>query len=291
VTHFAKWLPAALLAALLSPAVGAQQMKIEVIPLSYRTVQDVIPVLEPLLAPGGTITGMNNQLVVKTTPQNLEEIMGVLQTIDRRLRRLMIAVRQDRGFQTAGSEQSLSGRGTPGDVTIEQDDTRRGRDGLTTTIGDEDGDYVRHRIVANEAQADDLNTFRVQGVEGQPSFIQAGTSVPIRYSTVNARPGGAIIQEGVEYHDATSGFYVVPQLHGDGVTLLVSPFMSDVLPGRVPSFSVQNVETTVTGRLGEWISLGGIDLQRRDSSRELVGTRQRSSFDDRNIQVMVTEIP
>jgi type II secretory pathway component GspD/PulD (secretin) len=248
-------------------------------------------VLEPLLAPGGTITGMNNQLVVKTTPQNLEEIRQVLQTIDRRLRRLMISVRQDRGFVTSGSEHTVSGRGTPGDVTVEQDDTRQGAGGLTTTIGDEDEDYARHRMLADQAQSDDLNTFRVQGVEGQPSFIQAGTSVPIQYRTLTGVPGNYAYADAIEYRDATSGFYVLPRLHGDQVTLLVSPFMSDVIPGRVPSFEVQNVETTATGRIGEWIPLGGIDSSRRDRSRELIATGQRSSFENRNIQIRVTEIP
>ena len=289
MTHFPEWLPGALIAALLS-APAAAQMNLEVIPLNYRTVEDVIPVLEPLLAPGGTITGMNNQLVVKTTPANLAEIMEVLETIDRKMRRLMISVRQDHGFRSADLEQSASGRGTPGDVTIEQSETRPDRGGLTTTIGDEDGDFARHRVIAGEAQADDLNTFRVQGVEGRPAFIQAGTSVPLRYQTRSSVPG-TVVQEGIEYRDATSGFYVVPLLNGDRVTLQVSPFMSDVIPGRVPSFQIQNVETTATGRLGEWISLGGIDTQRRDSSRELVSAGRRSSFDNRNIQVQVTEIP
>lgn len=282
---------AALLLALLLSGPAAAQMQLEVIPLNYRTVDDVIPVLRPLLDPGGTITGMNNQLIVKTTPQNLEEITEVLRTIDRKLRRLMIAVRQDRGFRSKDIEQSISGRGTPGDVTIEQDETRPNRGGLTTTIGDEDEDYARHRIVAGDAQSDDQAGFRVQGIEGQPAFIQAGTSVPIQYRTLTTGPGYSTYQDAVEYRDATSGFYVVPQLHGDQVTLLVSPFMSDVIPGRVPSFEIQNVETTAMGRLGQWISLGGIDTRRRDSSRELVGAGQSGSYENRNIQVMVTEIP
>ncbi|HEY7839971.1 MAG TPA: hypothetical protein VIC61_00255, partial [Gammaproteobacteria bacterium] len=64
-----------------------------------------------------------------------------------------------------------------------------------------------------------------------------------------------------------------------------------VIPGRVPSFEIQNVETTAMGRLGEWISLGGIDTRRRDSSRELVGAGQHDSRESRNIQIRVTEIP
>lgn len=288
MTHFAKWLPAVLLAALLSAPVAAQ-MQLEVIPLNYRTVDDVIPVLQPLLDPGGTITGMNNQLVVKTTPANLEEIREVLQTIDRRLRRLLIAVRQDRGLQASGSAYAGSARATTEDVTVQAGETRPGP-GLSAQVGDED-DYARIRTQADRAQADDLNSFQVQALEGQPAFIEAGTSVPIRYQTGTPVRSGVVIQESVEYHDATSGFYVVPQLHGDRVTLLISPFMSNVIPGRTPSFAIQNVETTASGRLGEWISLGAINTQRRDSRGEILASGQSSAFDNRNIQVRVTEIP
>ena len=51
---------------LLLPAARAQQV-VEVITLGYRQAEEVIPIVRPLLAPGGTVTGINNRLVVKTT--------------------------------------------------------------------------------------------------------------------------------------------------------------------------------------------------------------------------------
>ena len=49
-----------------------------------------------------------------------------------------------------------------------------------------------------------------------------------------------------------------PQLAGDTVTLQVSP--QHDTPGRYGrgSSDVQRVETTVSGRLGEWIDIGGV---------------------------------
>ncbi len=56
-------------------------MQLEVIPLQKRMVDEVIQIIRPLVAPGGTVTGMNNQLIIKTTPSNLAEIKQVLRKL------------------------------------------------------------------------------------------------------------------------------------------------------------------------------------------------------------------
>ena len=45
----------------LAPAVLAQGT-LEVIPLRHRTVEQLLPVLRPLLEPGGALSGQSNQL-------------------------------------------------------------------------------------------------------------------------------------------------------------------------------------------------------------------------------------
>jgi hypothetical protein len=59
----------AVLAALAVHAAG--QNMLEIIPLRYRTVDQVLPALRPLLEPGGTLTGQGNQLIVRASPDNL----------------------------------------------------------------------------------------------------------------------------------------------------------------------------------------------------------------------------
>jgi len=86
---------------------AAETQVLEVIPLGYRQAEDVIPMLRPLLAPGGTITGMKNQLVVRTTPSNLTELKQVLATVDAAPRRLMISVRQSAGMDVSRDAASV----------------------------------------------------------------------------------------------------------------------------------------------------------------------------------------
>ena len=46
------------------------------------TVDQVLPTLLPLVEPGGTLTGMNDQLFLRASARNREEIRRVLATID-----------------------------------------------------------------------------------------------------------------------------------------------------------------------------------------------------------------
>ena len=73
---------------LLAVTARAADMVLEVIPLKHRLSDDVVHIIQPLVTPGGTVTGMNNQLIVKTTPANLEEIKQVLNSLDQAPRRL-----------------------------------------------------------------------------------------------------------------------------------------------------------------------------------------------------------
>ena len=70
--------------------VGAQQL--EVIELKSKSVEDVLPVLLPLVEPGGTLTGMNNQLFLRASPRNRADIKKALAALDTPTRRLIIRI-------------------------------------------------------------------------------------------------------------------------------------------------------------------------------------------------------
>lgn len=123
----------------------AQDLKLEIIPLRHRLTDEVLPVLLPLVAPGGTLSGMNNQLIIRTTETNLAELKQVLARIDQAARRLKIYVRQDVAGTGQVGEQSLSGRYRSGEVGVEV--PGRGRDGLSVSAGN--GNEVRYRTYSH----------------------------------------------------------------------------------------------------------------------------------------------
>ena len=272
-----------------SAAGAAAPMQLEVIPLNHRMAGEVIPILKPLVTEGGTITGMNNQLIIKTTPDNLAEIKQILASLDRAPRRLMITVRQDVSGMSRSGEQSLSGTYSSGDVTVSSRD-RPSREGVTITGKDDEGNTLRYHGLSSRSTHADGNTFSLQTLEGQAAFIQTGQSVPVPSRDTYVTGGGVVTRDSLEYRDVTSGFYVLPRLNGDRVTLQVSPQLSRADP-RGPVFEIQNVETTVSGGLGEWLRIGGVNRQFRDSSGRILGSDSRQGTQTRAILLKVEEIP
>ena len=119
-----------LLLAFATPAVFAQGT-LEVISLRHRTAEQVIPVLRPLLEPGGALSGQYNQLIVRTSPQNLAQLRAALDAIDRAPRRLEISVRfdnaQDASRSGVQTDARISNRGSNVDIRVQ--DARTTQDG------------------------------------------------------------------------------------------------------------------------------------------------------------------
>lgn len=273
----------------LTSSVSAGAMKLEMITLNYRSVDDIIPIIRPLLAEGGTVTGSGDQLILKTTPDNLAEVRQVLSSIDRAPRRLLITVTQDIQGEINRREHGLSGDYREGDVSLSAGDTRGTRRGVTITAGDEDENNIRYRNLSTRSNLDDSNTFQVQTLEGKAAFVQSGQQVPIANRNTYVTHGNIVVQDTIDYHDVSSGFYVLPRLSGDRVTLHVSPKLSRVQPNQAAIFEVQNAETTVSGRLGEWLQIGGIVQHFRRSNGEILGSTRQTGQEQRSIFVKVEE--
>jgi type II secretory pathway component GspD/PulD (secretin) len=90
------------------PASNAQQA-LEIIPLRYRTVEQVLPSLQPILEPGATLSGSRGQLFLRASPANSDDIKRALAVIDRPAKRLQISVRFDAALEREGRELQASG--------------------------------------------------------------------------------------------------------------------------------------------------------------------------------------
>jgi type II secretory pathway component GspD/PulD (secretin) len=275
--------------ALLLPQIAlAGNMQLEVIPLQNRMVDDVIHIIRPLVAPGGTVTGMNNQLIVKTTPSNIAEIKQILNRIDHAPRKLMIIVKQNIDGNSHLREDSLTGEYVSDNVQINTGHNHS-NEGLSISAGDKNSN-VRYRTLNSTARADDRNTFKVQALEGRPAFINQGQSIPVDSSTAYVTKHGVVVNQSTDYYETRSGFYVLPRLNGNQVTLLVATDLSRVQPGGHPTANVQGVETTVTGRLGQWMELGGIDQSFNHGTRQNFSSSSVRGQELRTVLIKVDEI-
>jgi hypothetical protein len=275
---------ARLLAGMLLPVAGwAQQL--EVITLKYRNAEQVIPILQPLVAPGGTISGMNNRLIVRTTPANLDELKRVLDVVDARPRQLVISVRQDadveqrrRGAQVSGSADL----GNAGQVTV----PGRPRPGNATL----NAGGLEAQVYSSDSQRTDRLSQSVRVLEGSAALIRIGQSVPIQSRQVIVGPGGALTQQSTQYQDADSGFYVKPRVNGDTVTLEISTANDRVISPSTGASSLQQVHTVVSGRLGQWIELGATGAQRSRDESVILRRSDEAGRDQRRVMLRVEEV-
>jgi hypothetical protein len=260
--------PAVLLFLLLACAtVTRADYPIEVIELRHNLLQDVLPVIRPLMGEGETLTGMNNQLIVKAPPERVRQIRELLNEIDRPPRRLIVTVskqgdmsRYSHGYSTAADIHAGDGN-----ITV-----RPGTPGReTASAGIESGD-THARIGMHDRRAQGGRTLgqHVQVMEGRRAWINAGVQVPVRSREGYISGGVPYERRSITYHDVRSGFYVVPRISGGIVTLEI--LQHDDRPGEHPrTFRTQSTGTTVSGRLGEWIDLGGLGNTESDSRRDI----------------------
>lgn len=254
-----------LLACLLSTPLWAQQL--EVIELRSKNVEEVLPVLLPLVEPGGTLTGMNNQLFLKASPRNRADIKQALAAIDKPARRLIIRVSQNRQ-----AEHNARGAEASGQVVL----------------GGSRRSHVEASVWDTKSVRGESAGQMVQTVEGGQAFIQVGRSLPVPMRQVIIGPGGAVINENVVYQDVGRGFYAVPRVNGNRVTLDISQQAAS--QGGYGSINNQRLSTTVSGRLGEWIELGGSGRQVSGNQGGALSLSTSDARDNRSLWLMVEEV-
>jgi hypothetical protein len=275
-------------AALAATSALAQSV-LEVITLRYRTADQVIPLLQPLVDRDGSLSGMQNQLIVRTSPANLAEIRKILDQVDAKPRQLLITVRQDVDLETARRETALSGRvglGNSASIAVPGRPVRN--DGLVVQAGSGDT-QVRGRIYARDVSASDANTQRVQVLEGNVAFIRVGQSVPVPSQQVVQTPYGTQIVQSTQFRDFNTGFQVLPRVAGDTVTVEINPQRDRA--GRYPGAgNIQSVSTVVSAPLGEWMEIGGASESGSVQSSANLSRRSETGTERRSVLLMVQEV-
>lgn len=79
----------------LSPCVAAEQLKLEVIEPRHRPTEELLPVLQPLVGPDGSVSAFQGKLVVKAISDSFREVHELLRSLDVPARQLLVSVTQD----------------------------------------------------------------------------------------------------------------------------------------------------------------------------------------------------
>ena len=142
----------------------------------------------------------------------------------------------------------------------------------------------------------------MQTVEGTPALIQVGQSVPLTtaISTNQTQGNGSnqnqnpnqqpLTQIQSQYRNVTQGFYVTASVTGDIVHLSISTNRDRISQERQDVVNVQSTDTTVSGHLGEWITLAGVNGQSQADRQALSRSYSTSGRNDMTLRVKVDSL-
>jgi len=230
---------------LISPA---QADVVTTLQLHSRLAVEVIPIIEPMLAAGDKISGHGFKIFLRSSEQTLIRVQDMIEAIDIASKVLQISVRQ-------GGSRELRSLGISGGISVGTDDASANISAAATQQHQQGSPVHRLRVT-----------------EGTEGFIETGNQI-------------ALFSGGTEFKKVTTGFYVLPRVHGDNVTLQVSPFKNSKSSTSGGSINTQQANTTISGRLGEWLLIGGVTEQVKRSQSGTSGYSSTQSSSDESIWI------
>jgi type II secretory pathway component GspD/PulD (secretin) len=268
------------LCALLASAGLATAQELEVIELKWRLAEEVIPAVQPLLAPGGALTGTDRMLFVRTSPANLEQIRQAVAALDRRPRELNVSVGQGTIARSEGSE-------VRGAASVGNDDVRVG---VNVPPGAGTGVAVGARGGSQQANLRNVSTVRT--LEGSEAWIAIGQVVPLTTTQVVSGRRGPVVYPSTAYREVSTGFYATVRLSGEYVTLEISPRQQRLRSTTSgPVVETAGSASIVSGQLGAWIELGAVGESSGGTSRGLLVWGRHTSESQYSAWVKVEEVP
>jgi type II secretory pathway component GspD/PulD (secretin) len=228
--------------------------------LQNRPAEEVIPIIKPMLGADDAITGEGFKIFLRSSPETLALVRNMIDVLDTPAKILQVSV-----FQ--GSERELGELAVDARIQIESGDASVDI-GSGAAGNDDPGGSITYSTTNGSASINGVRTqkslrdnpiHQVRVTEGTEAYIETGERIPYFYGAARIGPGA--VAGGVEYKNATTGFYVLPRVRGNSVVLDISPYKS--LPSNTGRDNVDTLSagTTITGRVGQWLLVGGITEQ------------------------------
>jgi len=267
------WLPVvAWLLGLAGFSTPSLAQSLEIIDLHNRTAEEVIPVLQPMLEPGGALSGQDYKLFVRASAANVAQLRAVLAQIDRPARQLLVSVRLGTGREIEHEQAAVSGTVRAGDASAAVNEPPRASTGVT----------VHATEATSRTSGEGISS--VQVIEGNSAFIATGTEVPVVTAIAGVTGRRRWVAGATGYRGLSSGFVVTPRVNGGQVTLAIEQRSENLRGGAVET---QQLTTQVTGALGTWILLGGVNESEASGGSTILGRQYATRSDTRSIWVKV----
>lgn len=246
------------------------QTELRIFTLQHHFAKDLYSVITPLVGQDGTVTGTNNQLIVRATPAQLAEIEAVIVAFDVPRVNRKITVASNRNQNTTYNNTELSGNVNIGNVTIRNRQREQG---------------ARIDVTRQQNQSKQNSQQFIQVVDGQRAFIQVGQLVPFTQDWLLMTKRYAQLTRTIDWVEVSTGFAVRPRTIGNQVEIEITPRIA--MLNSQESIDFETLTTIVQVSLGEWVNIGQTMQQRDELSRKILGSQSGSFEDKSNLSIRV----
>lgn len=238
----------------------------KIITLQYRFAEDLVPIIQPLVGADGSVTGIQNQLLIRTRSDKMANIEQIVSTLDVERKNLKITVRRQSSLNSASDGVIVNGRRRIGNVEV---GTRRFPNNAT--------DGVQIGIENSQINSQSNSNQFINVIDGERAFIRVGQSVPFTQQWVILTNRYINAQKTTEFVDVSTGFAVRPRSIGNQVEVEITPRIAKLNQSGFIDF--EELTTVVRVSKGEWLDIGGIMQQKDEVSRAIL-SRQNGNLNE-----------
>lgn len=247
--------PRILFSALFLCASLSAQAATELLPVKHRLAEDLLPAAQAALNGAGNVSAYGNQLIVTSTPEKMRELRELVERLDAPARRLLISV----STQASG----------------------------TYNVNSPNHSQAPLRII-NHSTPRNGGVQKIHTSEGYPALIQTGQSIPI--TSISSGPYGELYAD-TQHRELARGLYVTAHLSGNVVHLALSSQHDSLEQSSREIITTRQVDTRVSGPLGEWILIGSSAQSGRAQHGGTVVRHSTGSPDDFILRIKVDVLP
>lgn len=223
-------------------SLACAQRHLTTLPVGYANTEQLVAVIKPYLSEGSSVSVYQNQLVLNVTAAELEKTRELLKRLDRAPQQLLVSVKTEGTVSDSNREVNIDTVIKSGNVVITNGQGVRRNESRTTV-----------RVEDRNISGTDNGNQSVRVTEGMPAYIGTGMTAPVQSYSVGP-DGRRYYQQ--DYINAIAGFYATTWIN-DGVVRVSIDQSNDKLQGQ--TIATQQLQSEVSGRLGEWIPIGELN--------------------------------
>ncbi len=212
---------------------------------TQRNAAQLVPLIQSQLGQGSSAQAYQNQIILNASAEETAKIKALLQQVDKAGRQLLITVKKQ-------GDAALSQQQNNTQVSVRKQGNSRTETRVSTTI------------IGASASGQGYGQQSVRATEGLASFISIGNNRLYQDG-----------DQGQAWQPANTGFYITPFIHGDNVNLQIKQFDNHHLSEQ--QIAQQQLNSTVTGLLNQWILIGAINSESQQRQRLNTQTQQSNS--------------